>query len=106
MSRLGKQIVDGLHDYLKKLKKEGMPMIELGRKVRDKITGFEGVATSRVEYLTGCTQIGVAPKVDNEGKIRDTQYFDFGRLEYVDASTISLEEAKANPGGPNRDCPR
>lgn len=31
-------------------------MIILGRKVRDKVTGFEGIVTGRATYLTGCDQ--------------------------------------------------
>ncbi len=38
-------------------------MIKLGDKVRDKVTGYEGIATSRTEFLNGCTQIEVTPKI-------------------------------------------
>jgi hypothetical protein len=41
-------------------------MTLLGKKVKDKITGFEGIATSKHIYLTGCNQYAVQPimKVD------------------------------------------
>jgi len=29
---------------------------ELGKIAKDKITGFQGVLTARVEYLTGCNR--------------------------------------------------
>jgi len=31
------------------IKRKGEVMIKLGQKVRDRVTGFEGIATSRVE---------------------------------------------------------
>ncbi len=34
--------------------KRSSKMIELGRTYKDRITGFKGVATGFVEYLTGC----------------------------------------------------
>ena len=52
----------------------------LGKKVKDKITGFEGVVTGRVEYLTGCNQCLVQPKVGKDGGFKDSQWFDEQRL--------------------------
>ena len=78
-----------------------MKTIELGNCVKDVITGFEGIATSRVEYLTGCEQIGVTPII-KDGKVQNTEYFDTSRLEYVhEGITLPID----NPGGPNRDAP-
>ncbi|CAN2532565.1 hypothetical+protein [Methylocapsa aurea] len=57
--------------------------IGLGDKVRDVVTHFEGIAVSRIEYLTGCVQFGVSPQVGADGKIGDTQYFDDARLETI-----------------------
>ena len=31
--------------------------IKLGIKVRDKVTGFEGIATARIKYLNGCNTV-------------------------------------------------
>ncbi len=36
-------------------------MIELGTYVRDKVTGFEGTVTGRVEYLGGFPELRVEP---------------------------------------------
>lgn len=36
-------------------------MIKLGDKVKDKISGFEGLATARSEFLYGCVRILVEP---------------------------------------------
>ena len=46
-------------------KEEGM--IVLGTKVRDKVSGLTGITVSRTEYLNGCVQYGVQPKL-KEGK--------------------------------------
>jgi len=58
-----------------------MPL--LGKEVKDKITGFEGIASSKHIYLTGCNQFGVQPKVDKDGKIPSKEYFDEARLTVI-----------------------
>ncbi len=37
--------------------------IKLGQKVRDKITGLEGIATSKTEFLNGCVQYEITRKI-------------------------------------------
>lgn len=90
-------------------------MIELGQKVRDVVTGFEGVATSRVEYLNGCVQYAVAPVVNEKDpqKLPDSVYFDVQRLEVVDDGMLARFKKAITPagrvasvGGPQRDEPR
>jgi hypothetical protein len=81
-------------------------MIELGKKGKDKITGFEGIITGRAQYLYGCDQYGITPAVDKEGKTKDTQWFDEGRIEIIGMG-ITAQAVKADkPGGPNRDAPK
>lgn len=83
-----------------------MSKIKLGNKVRDKVTGFEGIATAKVEYITGCDQYCVNPGVGKDGEIREGVYIDVMRLEVVDQG-ISIEvSATAKPGGPQMDCPQ
>ena len=55
----------------------------LGKKAKDKITGFEGIITSKHVYLTGCTQYGIQPTIDKDGKVPDKNYFDEGRIEII-----------------------
>ena len=76
--------------------------IKLGNKVRDKVTGYEGVATARVEYLNGCVQYCVKPKVGSDGKMPDPEYIDVQQLEVVKEG-VTVEPLKT--GGPQRDCP-
>lgn len=57
-------------------------MITLGSKVKDTVTGFTGIATSRVEYLTGCVQYGITPPA-KDNKTSDTQYYDEDRIKVI-----------------------
>ena len=78
--------------------------IELGKTYRDKITRFTGVATGHVRYISGCHQVLLAPPVDGEGKLRDSQWFDEQRLEEQDAVAIVLDNV-ATPG-PDKTAPK
>lgn len=78
-------------------------MITLGQKVKDIVSGFVGIATSRVEYLNGCVQYGVRAKIDKDGKCPDVQYIDQEQLEVVGKGLT----AKPKPtGGDMSDRPR
>ncbi|HYG02123.1 MAG TPA: hypothetical protein VD927_06725 [Chryseosolibacter sp.] len=70
----------------------------LGKKLKDKITGFEGIATSMHIYLTGCSQYALQQSIDKDGKVPDLKYFDEGRLEVV-GEGISKESVTAMENG-------
>lgn len=55
-------------------------MIELGVTAEDKVTGFRGVVTGYVTYLTGCNQCLLMPKADKDGKCQDGAWFDEQRV--------------------------
>ena len=80
-----------------------MSKIKLGDKVRDKVTGFEGIATSRVEYINKCVQFCVKPKMGKDNKMPDGEYIDIDQLEVVGEGVLIESEPT---GGPQRDCPR
>lgn len=42
--------------------------VELGRRVKDKITGFTGIAIERVTYLHGCPQVNVCSEELDSGR--------------------------------------
>ncbi len=80
--------------------------IEMLARVRDRVTGFEGVVVARCEYLTGCVQLDVAPGVDKDGQMEKTWWIDEQRLEVVSTDlvgkigqTIKAGNART-PGGP------
>lgn len=76
--------------------------IVLGNKVKDKVTGFTGITTSKVEYLNGCLQFGVKPNMSADGKMPDTHYIDIDQLEYV-GEGVSIEQKPT--GGEMEDAP-
>ena len=46
-----------------------MVEVELGDKVRCKVTGFTGIATARTVFLNGCIQYSVTGKVGKDNKL-------------------------------------
>ena len=52
----------------------------LGLTLTDRITGFTGVATGYVIYITGCNQVLLAPKVKGDGSFAEPHWFDEQRL--------------------------
>ncbi len=77
---------------------------KLGKKYKDKITGFEGVATGYVEYISGCNQLLLAPPVGSDGTLRDSQWFDEQRLKALYADRIVLDNG--NTPGCDRAAPK
>lgn len=67
-------------------------MVQLGRKVKDRITGFTGTVTGFVTYISGCNQALVAPPVGSDGKAPDSWWLDEQRLDYVDESVVTLKK--------------
>lgn len=80
-----------------------MKVIELGSKVRCSITGFEGIATARVEYINGCFQYCVMPRIGTDGKMPEGIYLDVQQLEVIPGGIV-IEQKET--GGPQRDCPK
>lgn len=59
-------------------------MVNLGDRVRDEVTGFEGIAVCRATWLHGCIRINVQPeKLDKEGKVRTQETFDEPQLKIL-----------------------
>ena len=56
---------------------------ELGKRGKDKITGFAGIITSRCEFLTGCNRYCIQPTELHEGKPVEGIYFDEAQVEVV-----------------------
>jgi hypothetical protein len=80
-------------------------MKNLGKKAKDKITGFEGIIVGKCTYLFGCATYGIAPAVIKEGKVESTVWFDEGRIE-VTGKGVSKESVSVDkPGGDNPDIP-
>lgn len=78
----------------------------LGKQGEDKITGFKGTIIGAIQYLTGCTQLGLTPRIDKDGKVPGSEWFDEGRIIVTQENTITADSVKSREnGGPNRDFP-
>lgn len=60
-----------------------MVKIKLGDKIKDRISGLEGIATAKAIYLYGCTQYEVTPNQLHDGKPIEGIWIDEPQLELV-----------------------
>jgi len=74
--------------------------IKLGQKVKDIVSGVTGIAVSRCEYLNGCVQYGVCPKIKlgKESESKD-MYIDCEVLEVIDDGILKKKKI-TKTGGP------
>jgi hypothetical protein len=80
-------------------------MIEMGVLAKDKVTGFQGIVIGKADYLFGCTQICLTPPV-KEQEIKESHWFDEGRIEVLGRGVLPEEVRAEKDGGPQRDCPK
>lgn len=90
---------------------KGVDMIELGDRVRDRMTRFDGIVIAITEWLYNCRRITVQPTdLDKDGAVAKTESFDEDQLEIVEKRAfIPRVQAQAQApvektGGP-RDMP-
>lgn len=77
---------------VKDWKREHMDILKkhvdlLGFKVRDKVTGFEGVVSTVSFDLYGCIQVIVTPPA-KEGETKESKWFDIQRLVVTDSARV------------------
>jgi len=77
-----------------------MDEIELGDKVKCNVTGFVGVAIAKTEFLNGCIQYTVVPKVDKKNTIQDEVMIDQQSLQVI--GTKKEKVVKSSNGGAMR----
>lgn len=99
--------------------------IRLGQKVKDKASGFTGIATMKATYINGCVSFGVVPEhrasTGDKNAAPPPSFIDHGRLEVVSEGlntapvgdapkTVEIKdniEVKPRPpGGPAMKVPR
>lgn len=93
-----------------------VPTIVLGQRVRDRASGFTGIATMKSTYINGCVSFGVMPEVRKEALLQEApqpSWIDHNRLEVVNDGLIAdkpktpeSEVAKKPSGGPAMKVPR
>lgn len=77
----------------------------LGRTYKDRISGFQGVATGHCEYISGCNQTLLQPPLTEGGKPVDSHWFDDQRLDQIpDVERVVLNNG-ATPGC-DREAPK
>ncbi len=74
--------------------------VNLGDKVRDSVTNFEGVVVAKHLYLNGCTRTTVQPVVGADGKLPAPETFDEPQL--VVTSPRVIPEGSRDTGGPSK----
>ncbi len=77
-----------------------MDKIEAGDKVKDIVTGFEGIVIAVTHWLNGCTRMGVQSDVLKDGLPTDTIWFDEPQLSLVETGKVKRMVTK--PGGPTQ----
>lgn len=75
-------------------------MIQLGDRVKDSITGFEGVAIGRTEWLHGCVRITIQGDKLHNGVPVEPVSFDEPQVVIVKAKKVEKKEEETPPGGP------
>lgn len=83
-----------------------MPIFKFdcGDKVRCKISGFEGVITSRTQWFNNCVRYCVQPRGTKKTEMLEAKHFDEQELELVQAQAVPSVTAPRPPtkrtGGP------
>ena len=73
-------------------------MIKIGDKVKDTVTGLEGMVVAKIIYMNGCIQYEIQPKGLKDGKIIKSAWIDEGQL-IVKKETKKKEDKERPPGG-------
>ena len=90
--------------------------INLGDEVKDKISGFMGIAIAVTKWINGCIRVTVSPTdLDKDGKVRENQSFDEETVVVTKAAKVKIIPApapqpisvpKAKTGGPKPEARR
>ena len=95
------------------MEKVKIKKIKLGSLVRDVITELEGVVIARIDYLNGCVQYSVQPKVNKQMNLGKVEWVDEEQLEVIgDGVTKTYRKVieknvvkPRSPGGGSRSHP-
>lgn len=61
----------------------------LGDRVKDKVTGLQGIVASRSEHLYGCARYWVQPQELKDGKAVEGQWFDEDSIDVIEPGVIA-----------------
>lgn len=74
-------------------------MADLGDEVKDKVTGFKGVVTSKTFFLNGCIQVGISAPLTKDGKMGESWNIDESQIEVTVTKKVKVKEKSV--GGPS-----
>ena len=69
-----------------------------GEKLRDKVTGFQGICISRGDHISGCNTYGVQPTMLKDGAPQDSKWFDEPRLESLGEKMFEIDTREKRTG--------
>lgn len=84
--------------------------LNLGDRVKDRITGLTGILVGRTEWIYGCSRVGIQPESTTDGKPVEAQWFDEAGVKLVKAAAYQPLQPVMTPqaepfkptGGPAR----
>lgn len=77
--------------------------VALGQRVKDQVTGFQGIAECITIWRFGCLRIGIRPeKLDEKGMPFEVVFFDEPQVEVIEPKGVGFG-VKAPRGGPRKD---
>lgn len=67
-------------------------MLDLGDKVKDKLTEYAGIVISRTAWVNGCARLGVQSAELKDGKPVDQVVFDENQLELIEKGVYPSDQ--------------
>lgn len=80
-------------------------VFNMGDRVKDVVSGLEGVVIARFEYWTGCNHYGIEGPA-KEGSRVGYESLDEQRLELIKANAVQLVRTYSDPASPDEAAPR
>lgn len=78
--------------------------MKFGDRVKDSITGFEGIYAGRTDWMFGCSRICIQPEKLKDGKPIEAEWFDDQRVVLTKSLPLTVSKSsKSTTGGPQRD---
>lgn len=78
--------------------------IKLGSKIKDKLTGFSGLAVAKTVWFSGSTTFQIEPTTMHEGKPVEAHCFEAQRVELIEEAAPPVSKNNsATSGGPQND---
>ena len=78
-----------------------MEKVRLGQKVRDTITGYEGIAVARTEWLYGCVRIAIQSNAMKDGLPVENYTVDEPQVELVKDAPANEPRTSSHGGRPS-----